>query len=257
MASSHSLYHDLASMTWTEVRELPPSQCMALLPVGAMEAHGPHLPLTTDVIIAQGMARNAATRLGKQGQRCVLLEPLVYTTAPFARAFPGTISLRESTAKALLTDIATQVLDQGFAKLVICNAHLDPSHIRVLRAFEAEFAPRVLFPDVTRRVYAAQLGEEFQSGACHAGQYESSMVLARKPSWVRTASMRSLPDNPRSLVEAMRAGKDDFVESGGPEAYFGSPAKASAQEGRARIAQLGDIVLQALAAGRAEDERAL
>lgn len=237
-------------MTWTEVRELPPPSYVALLPVGAVEAHGPHLPLTTDVIIAQGMARNAAQRLAKKGQSSILLEPVAYTTAPFARAFPGTISVRPSTLFALLIDIATQVLDQGFSKLVLCNAHLDPAHVKVLREFEvqmgARFSKRVVFPDVTRRRYAQRLSEEFQSGACHAGQYESSIVMAQAPQTVREDIMRGLEDNMSSLVTAIKAGKDDFVESGGPEAYFGSPARSSAKEGQESLDALGQIVVDAL-----------
>lgn len=241
---------ELSSMTWVQVRDLPPEDCVALLPVGAVEAHGPHLPLITDVIIAKGMAQSAGQQLRDLGQRCVLLEPLAYTAAPFARAFPGTISLRPETLAVLLEDLIAQVLEQGFAQLVLCNAHLDPTHVGVLRRVckeaQARYPDRLHFPDVTRRRYAAWLTPEFQSGACHAGQYESSIVLAQTPDLVREPVMRGLSDNMHSLVDAMRAGKDDFVESGGPEAYFGSPSQASAQEGQVSLQRLGQIVVHAL-----------
>lgn len=237
-------------MSWTQVRDLPPAKCVALLPIGALEAHGPHLPLNTDVIIAQGMAQAGAKALAARGQASVVLEALAYTTAPFARAFPGTISLRPETLGMLLEDVLGQVLAQGFAKVALCNAHLDPSHVAVLRKIHQNFGERmpgrVVFPDVTRRKNAQRLGAEFLSGACHAGAYESSIVLARAPALVDQERMRSLADNPHSLVDAILAGKDDFVESGGPDAYFGSPAKASAAQGEQSLELLGQMVLEHL-----------
>ena len=90
----------LAAMTWEEAREAADLAGTAILPVGAIEAHGPHLPLETDVIIAEAMARAAAVRLTAAGMRVVVLPPLAYTTAGFASGFAGTISLQPETVTA-------------------------------------------------------------------------------------------------------------------------------------------------------------
>src|SRR5439155_1483462 len=66
---------DLAQLTWEEVRDLDRAKAVAILHVGAIEAHGPHLPLATDVIIAETMARAAAARLATHGYDAVLLAP--------------------------------------------------------------------------------------------------------------------------------------------------------------------------------------
>src|SRR2546425_10165 len=89
---------DFAHLTWEEVRDLDRTKAVALLPVGAVEAHGPHLPLTTDVVIAETMARAAAVRLATRGYDALLLPPLAYTAAEFAAGFPGTVSLRPAAA---------------------------------------------------------------------------------------------------------------------------------------------------------------
>ena len=81
----------LAAMTWEEARDAGERRAAAILPVGAIEAHGPHLPLETDVIIAVAMARSAAERLMARGVATVLLPPLGYTAAGFAQGFAGTI----------------------------------------------------------------------------------------------------------------------------------------------------------------------
>ena len=67
---------------------------VAILPVGALEAHGPHLPVGTDLVIAEAMADAAARRLAAEGLEVTLLPALAYTPAPFADEFPGTISIR-------------------------------------------------------------------------------------------------------------------------------------------------------------------
>jgi creatinine amidohydrolase len=90
------------------------------------------------------------------------------------------------------------------------------------------------------------LGEEFKSGACHAGQFESSIVLREHPSGVRDKIRRTLPANPQSLSEAIKSGKRTFEEAGGPRAYFGNPAAASAEEGSALVDALGGILEEAV-----------
>jgi creatinine amidohydrolase len=244
---------DLAKLSFTDVRErlARPGGCMAILPVGATEAHGPHLPLDTDVTIALGMARRAAAELERRGRACVVLPPLAYSVAEYAGGFPGTLSLRRETAAALVRDVLAAAARTGFAPLALANAHLEPAHVDVLRAaLEPARAAGadVRFPDVTRRALAQRLTDEFRSGACHAGRYEGSLVLADDPASVKDDVRRALPEVPVSLVEATRAGKSDFLQAGGTQAYFGAPAQASAEEGRATFGVLAALLVEALLA---------
>ena len=124
----------LAAMTWEEARDAGGRGAAAILPVGAVEAHGPHLPLETDVIIAEAMARAGAGRLVAGGVRVVVLPPLVYTAAAFAQGFAGTVSLRPETVTATVIDIAGSLARHGFGVLAIANAHLDPAHLASLDA---------------------------------------------------------------------------------------------------------------------------
>ena len=242
----------LAAMTWEEARDAAGPGSAAILPVGAIEAHGPHLPLETDVIIAQAMARAGAARLGAHGLRVVVLPPLAYTAATFARSFAGTLSLRPETVTATLLDIAEGLKRHGFAVLALANAHLDPAHLASLdaaaSAIRRDLGLPVAFPNLATRPWALRLGDEFRSGACHAGRFETSIVLAERPSLVRATTMASLPANPASLSRAIREGKRSFEEAGGARAYFGFPADATAEEGRATIEELGAILDDAVRA---------
>lgn len=221
---------------------------VAILPLGAVEAHGPHLPVGTDTWIAEAMAREGVERLGKEGFSAVVLPSLAYAPAPFANAHAGTLSIRPETLAALVGDIGLAVAARGVAVLALVNAHFDPAQVGALRSaverLQQSGRLRVVFPDLTRRRLADRLGEEFRSGACHAGRYESSILLACRPELVDNAARILLPPLPISLVAAARRGEKTFVDAGLDLAYCGDPAAASAEEGRALIAELGAILAE-------------
>lgn len=245
-----------ADATWPQVKQAA-SDLVVVLPIGATEAHGPHLPLSTDVIIASGMAKKGAALLRAAGTNATVAPPLAYTAADFAKGFAGTLSVRPVTASTLLFELGRGFSAHGIRTLVLANAHLDPAHIGSLRTaaknlekhFRGTDALKVVFPDVTQKPWALRLTEEFKSGACHAGQYEGSIVMAERPDLVREDVRQSLPPNPQSLSSAIREGKDSFESAGGPQAYFGHPAQASAEEGRQTLQVLGEIVRDAVLEG--------
>jgi creatinine amidohydrolase len=235
--------------TFREIEELPRERAVAILPLGAVEAHGPHLPLLTDGIIADAMAVAGAVRLDAAGWTTRVLPGLPYTAAPFAAGFAGTLSL----APRLVTELVIAIgraLAGRVACLALANAHLDPAHLGSLHAAAEELSGldglKVAFPDLTRKPWALRLGEEFRTGACHAGRYETSIVMARHPELVREEIRHHLPANPASLAAAIGAGKTTFHQAGGPEAYFGWPAEASVDEGRELVEILGGILAEAV-----------
>jgi creatinine amidohydrolase len=242
----------LADNNWPAVRDA--LKCgkpvVAILPCGATEAHGPHLPLSTDVIISEGMAVQALAALSARGYVALVLPPLAYMPAHYAEAFDGTVSVSAASAKALLLDIGRSLKLQGFACLALANSHFDPANVAMLREAAAEIAASglpVAFPDLTRRKLAQTLTAEFQSGACHAGQYETSLVMAARPDLVDEAARSALADNPASLTDAFAKGAKTFVEAGGPHAYFGYPRNASIAEGEASFRTMAAALVSAVA----------
>lgn len=240
--------HRFADMTWEEVRDVRRGEAVAVLPVGAVEAHGPHLPLGTDVVIAEAMARACAERLAEDGTDVLILPPLWYTAAPFAGTFPGTVDVEPDTIRDLVTQIATSLREQDITTVAIANAHLDPAHLGSLRraAADAPDGTRLVFLDLTRRRVAQRLTEEFRTGACHAGRFEGSVVLAETPELFRADVAGGLEPNPASLSTAIREGRTTFEEAGGERAYFGWPADATAEEGRETVRTLGALLAEAV-----------
>lgn len=238
-----------AKCTWIEARELLSDKTVALLPIGCTEPHGPHLPLDTDVTIALAQARRAAELLGEAGVPAIVLPPISYGVTNYTDGFAGRVTIRPGTLWALIEDVITAVEQEGVRQVVLVNGHLEPAHVAVLRGVVLDHAVRAnakaqaILADVSRRRWAATLGEEFQSGDCHAGRYESSLVLHADPASVRP-SRAALAPVKIDLLEKMNAGVTTFREAGATQAYCGDPAAASAAEGRELVDRLARVVLE-------------
>jgi creatinine amidohydrolase len=209
-----------------------PTDAVHLLPLGATEPHGPHAPLSTDTLISVGICNRAAERLA--GEIHVLVLPAVpYGVTRYGAAFPGAVSISEDTLRSLVTEIANTV-----GPLVLVNSHFEPEQVQTLRSTGLPLL------DLTRRSNAERLTEEFRSGSCHAGQYETSLVLAEHPKLVHVDRMLALDERQVDMPEAIRAGQTDFAAMGMDQAYCGSPAEASAEEGRQTFETLTEMLVE-------------
>ncbi len=250
--------HLLAHLTTTALERARAGgrPVVLLWPVGATEPHGPHAPLATDCLISEGVCRRAAELLAGGGE----VEPLVLPTLPFgvtryAREFDGAISVSEATLQGVVVDVCTSLAGQGLPHVLIVNSHFEPEHVGTLhRALDvlAEAGVRTGFLDLTRRERARRLTDEFRAGECHAGRYETSLVLADRPELVDEAAAGELPYVSVNMAGAIAEGVSEFKAMGLVQAYCGAPAEASAEEGEQSYAVLAEMVAElalALVAG--------
>ena len=106
-----------------------------LLPIAAVEPHGPHAPLATDGLIASGICERAARALeGDPDVHALVLPPLAYGVTRYAAAFRGAVGVTQETLRLLVTDIGRSLIEDGFRRLVLVNHHFEPEHIEALRA---------------------------------------------------------------------------------------------------------------------------
>ena len=209
-----------------------PEGAVHLLPLGATEPHGPHGPLSTDTLISVGICERAAERL--VGEIPVLVLPAMpYGVTRYGSAFPGVVSISESTLSSLVTEIA-----QSVGPLVLVNSHFEPEQVETLRATGLPLL------DLTRRKQAERLTDEFRSGSCHAGRYETSLVLADRPELVHADRMQALEERHVDMPAAIAAGQTDFLAMGMDQAYCGAPAEASAEEGRETFETLTEMLVE-------------
>jgi creatinine amidohydrolase len=238
----------LSELTWEEARAyVQLVEPIVLLPVGATEAHGPHLPLGTDVLLSEELAFRAQLALEEAGHIVFIAPSLAYAVTEFGAAFPGTVSVSPQTATALYTDVCAGLQRGGFRKVCLINSHLEPAHIAALRAacaaVLAATGHKVAFPDHTERRFARTLSDEYRRGNCHAGRYETSLLLDTRPDLVREELRTALPRNDGDLLGAMQRGVTSFAEAGGPRAYFGDPQEATAEEGDELYRRLTEMVV--------------
>jgi creatinine amidohydrolase len=244
------------NLTWKEVEAHIKRGLVTLLPVGSTEAHGPHLPLATDVMISEEMARRAAKKLQAKELDALVLPPVAYSVTDFSKDFSGTISITKATAVALLRDICLSLYEQGVRLVVIANSHLEPEHINAIteaiELVKAASGRDVVFPDKRRRRWAETLTEEFRRGDCHAGAYETSLIMAAQPEQVREEARQQLLPVKISIAEKIRQGATTFTEAGGVEGYFGNPKEASCEEGEASFEALSNMLVMAVLEALAE-----
>lgn len=237
----------LANLTWQEARETLRSRPVGLLPVGAVEAHGPHLPLDTDIIIADATAARAASRLKLAGIPALILPAIPYTVSFAGMSFAGTSPVDADALEAYLTSVLIHTGVQGYRALIVCNAHLEPAHVERVqascRAAEARSGVPVRSPDQRLPPHNALLSDEFRAGARHAGGYETSIVHAVLPDAARMDVARELPAVWIDLPARLRDGARTFAEAGAELGYFGDPASATAAEGERMLDALADMVM--------------
>jgi creatinine amidohydrolase len=219
-----------------------------VLPVGAVEPHGPHAPLVTDVLIATGIGDRAADRLAGDAAVDVRVLPAIpFGVTRYAADFRGTVGVSEETLHALVTDVGRALARDGFTRLVVVNHHFEPEQVATLRrAVETlrQDSLHAALLDLTRRRMAERLTDEFRRGSCHAGRYETSLVLRDRPDLIDDARRAALPALDVDIPAEMAAGHTDFPSMGMTAAYCGAPAAASAQEGEASFAVLCDLLVE-------------
>lgn len=218
---------EAATATWPEVAARVATGCIAILPFGAQEQHGHHLPLDTDTVMAEGLARRIATHFDS-----MVLPALGYGETWNNEAFPGTVSLSFDTVRAIALDIATSLQRDGVRALVVVNG--DYGNQAPLRLAAREARDRIGFPVLIVDYpgladIAAGICETPPSGPgfYHADELETSVVLALRPDLVRmelaTPEYPAFPAVYGSTPVPLR----DVSVSG----VFGDPRRASAEKG--------------------------
>jgi creatinine amidohydrolase len=242
----------LAALTTDEVRAIcgcPPTAL--LLPVGSVEPHGPHLSLETDTRISEFAAERAAAILVEQGITAYVAPSVPYGVTEFAAGFAGAIGVPAAVLTALLEAIVGRCLEDGWSHVCIVNNHLEPAHdaaIRLAIARTDDGRTSVACP-LTRR-WGRTLSDEFKRGNCHAGRYETSLVLAAG-GHVHDG-FTSLPELDVSLSDGIKAGSATFAAMGLTRAYTGAPAMASAAEGDALYDKLALMIVTEVTEGLAK-----
>jgi creatinine amidohydrolase len=219
------LSNDLADATWPEAETLAAATVL-VVPVGATEQHGPHLPLSTDTDIAVALAEELA-------RRCpgVVVAPAVaYGSSGEHAGFPGTLTIGQDATELLLVELCRSA-SATFPRTILICAHGG-------NRAPVERAERLL-RDEGRDVRA--FFPRWSSDA-HAGRGETSIMLALHPARVRVGLGERGATAP--LLELLPALVERGVRAVSPNGVLGDPAGASADEGRMLLARAVDRLVE-------------
>ncbi len=233
---------DFTDLTWKEIQAAAEADAALILPMAAIEACGPHLPVGTSQLVAGAVAARAVGRLRARGVDAYRLAPLAWTTASRSASFPGTLSIDPQTFRDLVIEIGCSLARMGFRRLGIATVHTDAAFLSTLAEavgeVESRSGRRIAIPDLFDEKWADRLPSGFRGLTDHAGRLETSILLSLAPDLVRERVLRGLPAVSVLPLEPGRT----LAGGGATEAYAGNPASATAEDGERFLATLGEIV---------------
>jgi creatinine amidohydrolase len=226
-----------------EVRTAAEAGGLVLLPLGAVEQHGPHLPLDTDSFTAFTVCVRAAEQV--RDFPVLVLPPIWWGLSPYWMAFPGTLTLAPETLLALIVDLAGSVAAHGFRRLVVVNGHggndglIQAAAVKASRGDiqVAALSYWSLIPDVLAKVAERDGGD-----IGHAGELETSIQLHLQSASVNLGDvaaehcldLRTYASRPDALPAAAYVPPNPRSES--PHGVYGIALAGSADKGRAIVA---------------------
>jgi creatinine amidohydrolase len=239
-----------AYLTWTDIQAMPDKENVVIIqPIGAIEQHGPHLPIIVDAAISVGVLGKALEKLDAHIP-AYALPPLYYGKSNEHWHFPGTITLSSETLSATIMEVGESIYRAGFRKFVLMNSHGGQPQIMqmVARDLHVKYSDFSVFPLFTWRVpnITKELltPKEAQLGM-HAGDAETSIMLAMLPEQVKmSAAVAEYPPEPQqgSLLS---------LEGKLPVAWVTRDISKSGVIGDATVASKdkGDRILESVATG--------
>lgn len=229
----------LEELTWTEVAgRLDAGVDTVIVPVAAIEQHGPHLPLATDAIVGEGVAKRVARELGD-----ALVAPVVRPgVSPIHSGFPGSLSVPPEVLMDTLRGTAESLVDGGFHTVALLPSHGGnfPSVEAVVPDIASELHDANVLSVGTVQRYMRLLNEglgevvdNYEEPVVHAGATETSLVRAIDESVIREDAIRPGYEEEIATSTLFRKGIDHYDDGG----VLGDPARASKAAGE-RILEL-------------------
>ena len=225
---------EAARLTMAEFRDRVAEGRWLILPSGTCEEHGPHLPLGSDTLEAEFLARAVAERTG-----ALVAPALTYGACTTTRHFPGTIDVRPKTVEALAHDVLRGFAAHGCRKVLVLSGHAGKSHLvalrqAALRVVEAVPGLQALVLCITEVPARENPGRDDLVYDGHAASYETSLVLAMEASLVRHERIPSQGARPAFPPFEVLAHPEEHFPSG----VMGDPSRASAEAGKRAVAHL-------------------
>ena len=212
---------------------------LAIIPVGSIEQHGPHLPVMTDWAIAMDLGRRVAEKMG-----AFLLPALPISTCREHMGKKGAVWMEPTTFYQMMTDIIMSLKTQGFKKVGILQCHggifiMTP----LIRDLNAKFNPDLMVVNVDGCTFFDTLLKEgiLETSELHAGESETSQMLAIAPETVHMdRAVDFIPDVPRPYLSY------GSIFRASPTGVWGIPSRATAEKGERSLERSAELAVEML-----------
>ncbi|MEM3523921.1 MAG: creatininase family protein [Thermoproteota archaeon] len=230
-------------LTSPDIKEAAEKNLVAVLPVGSIEIHGPHMPTGTDSITIREITRMAAEK-----EPAVVLPTLYYVYVPENRHFPGTISLSARTILTILEEICDEVARNGFKKILIVNGH--GGNNSLLRVFLRESLHKkkdyviyvLVEPWFSIEEIAEKICESKVTG--HACERETSMGLYLFENLIKMENVKQEAKTGGTNLPGIETPVD--WQAYAVQLYLGNPRLATKEKGRILVERLIDFIADAI-----------
>jgi len=170
-----------SDQSWPKLKEAVEKNTLIIFPIGQTEEHGMHLPVKTDAFIAEKIAEKVAEKI--KNEIPVLVMPTVWSgySMKAVTRWPGTIRLKPETFMNMVFDICGSLIEMGFRKIMLISSH--GNHTGMLRAVVRKIADEysvymaLTFPVLMAKERFEEVSRAGKAGSCHAGEYETSLML--------------------------------------------------------------------------------
>jgi creatinine amidohydrolase len=245
---------NFAYLNWKQVDALPRESTLLVLPTAAIEQHGHHLPLATDTLINNLLLGHALGKLPAE-MPVYALPPVHYGKSNEHIGFPGTLSMTAATFMSVLRDLGASISSAGFRKLVLYNTHGgNTALIDVMaRDLRADFGLRTFALHGSGGIAFEGLGAQERAYGFHAGEVETSLLLASVPELVDTSAYTANYIGDAAKPELLRPENAPatfawLTRDIAPSGVMGDPRPATADKGERWLEEASKRLAAALEA---------
>ena len=231
----------IEELNWKKIEDLDKEKTLVVIPISPLEAHGPHLPVGTDILVTEEICKEMIARLKKKrrGLSIILYPTLTIGYCGVNDDLPGSVSVDAKAFEKIIHDTLKALANHGFRYIMILTFHADPFYVKAIHNAikKVRNAKHVEIAEPLSKIFYRNRGEEF----LHSGKEETSIMLYLYP-YLVDKTYKSLKEV--RLAHSLRNLRKTLREIGAVDGYTGDPSNANMELGKRLFDQMVDSCVE-------------